>query len=274
MNWALWKKAIADAYGQLLASCLILIVFAWVFVWLTGQVRLGAWTMILDLLPRFVNRILGVSPADLVSLTGRLSLLYLHVVPLLVFMGWAIGRGSHVVSGSIADGTLELLLTMPVWRVSVLVAPSVIAALGTVLLGLSLWFGIWLGLLTVPLEGRTSIWAFLPGTINMVALSFCLLGLTTFLSSLDRDRWRTIWAAGALVLVEMIIKMIARLWEPGAWLAYFSFLTPFEPQTLILMGEKGWTLSLQYNGSLLLLGVLGYVGAGLVLSWRDIPVPR
>ena len=34
MNLAIWKKAVSDAWVQLLISSIILVLFAWVFVWM------------------------------------------------------------------------------------------------------------------------------------------------------------------------------------------------------------------------------------------------
>ena len=105
-------------------------------------------------------------------------------------------------------------------------------------------------------------------------MAFCLAGVTTLLSSCDRNRWRTIWLAGGFFVVSSIVKMVARLWEAGAWLRYLSFLTAFEPQQLILLREEAWSASLAYNAPLLIAGLVAYGAAGAVFCWRDIPVPR
>ena len=72
----------------------------------------------------------------------------------------------------------------------------------------------------------------------------------------------------------LVLKLIARLWEPGAWLRYFSFLTTFEPHQLILMREEAWSASFAYNAPLLTVGLAAYAAAAIILTWRDIPVPR
>ena len=113
---ALWKKAVVDAWVQLAVSCGLLAAFGWLFVWLMSLFKLGAWGALLNLLPDFVQPILGVPLADLATPAGRLSFLYVHVITLLVCLGWAVGRGSDVVSGGISRGTLELVLTLPIRR--------------------------------------------------------------------------------------------------------------------------------------------------------------
>ena len=61
---------------------------------------------------------------------------------------------------------------------------------------------------------------------------------------------------------------------PCPWLAYGSFLSAFDPQRLILLGADGWIVSLRYNGTLLGIGLAGYLAAAIVFSRRDIPVPK
>ncbi len=79
MNSAIWKKALADAWRQLLISAILLALFAWMFVWLQSLIKLGAWVNILNILPDFVEKIAGVPLADLASPQGRLSIIYLHI---------------------------------------------------------------------------------------------------------------------------------------------------------------------------------------------------
>lgn len=271
---ALWKQAVSDAWVQLAASCGVLVLFGWLFVWLMSLFRIGAWAALLQLMPNFVQPLLGVPLADLATAAGRLSFLYVHVITLLVCIGWAVGRGSDAVSGRIARGTLELVLTLPVRRATVLLIPSVVSTVGGALLAGSVWAGSWLGLVTVDLDGVATARQFLPAALNLFALTFCLGGLTTLLSSWDHDRWRTVWLAGGLFVLSAIVEMVSRLWPTGAWLRYATFLSAFEPQRLALMDGGTWLASLRYDGVLAGIGVAGYLAATVVFAVRDIPVAR
>ncbi len=91
MNWALWKKAVSDAGWQLAISSVVLVAFSWLFVWLMGSIQMPAWKTMLDLLPKFLVPMLGVPLAELASRTGQLSILYVHLVTILVCVGWALG---------------------------------------------------------------------------------------------------------------------------------------------------------------------------------------
>ncbi len=274
MNSAIWKKTFWDGWSQFAISVLLLFAFAWLFVWLNTLVNLDLWVKFLDFLPPFAVRLIGIPIQALASAPGRISVIFVHIVPLLILMGWAVGRNSELVSGGIANGTLEVLLTVPVQRIHWIWIPAVVWAVQTCLLVGALWLGLIVGLHVVGTAEKISYQAFQPGVVNLICMTFCLSGITAGLSAADSNRWRTIWLATGIFILATIIKMVARLWEPGAWLAYLSFLSAFEPQLLILVPEEAARLAWIYNGSLLGLGLIGYLVAAVLLTRRDIPVPR
>ncbi len=272
MNAALWRKAIRDAWPHLAASVVLLILFGWCFVWLMSLFRPGMIVAILDYLPRFVEPMVGIPLAKLATAAGRISVLYVHVVTLLVCLGWAIGRGSDVVSGEISRGTMDLLATLPVRRAWIVVSSASVTAVGSLVLAFSIWLGSVLGLATVDIPEVAGPRQFLPGVLNLFAMTFCLAGITALLSACDRSRWRTMLVAGGFFVVSSIVKLVARLWPPGAWLSYLSVLTPFEPQKLILLDpELTRRLAWEYNAVLLTIGLGCYAIAAVVFSRRDLP---
>jgi ABC-2 type transport system permease protein len=214
----------------------------------------------------------GVPLAKLATASGRISVLYVHLVTLLVCLGWAVGRGSDVVSGEISRGTMDLLATLPVRRFWVVVVSAAVTALGAAVLAVSIWGGSLLGMQTVTLPDTVAPQRFLPGVLNLFSMTFCLAGITALVSAWDRSRWRTVLVAGGFFAVSSVVKMIARLWAPGAWLKYLSFLAAFEPQRLILL-DPDTTHSTAWwcNGTLLCLGLGAYALAAIVFSRRDIP---
>ncbi|MBN1394864.1 MAG: ABC transporter permease subunit [Pirellulales bacterium] len=273
MNPALWKKAISDAWLTLAVSATLLILFCWLFVWLMSLFDAGAWGTLLNLLPDFFRPMLGVPLAKLATPAGQLSILYTHLITLLVCVGWALGRGSDSISGEIGRGTMDLLLALPVRRVSVLIVPAVAATAGAAVLAFSVWAGMCLGLLSIEFENPPAPRMFLPGAWNLFAMTFCFTGITALFSSWNRDRWRTILQAGGFFVFSLMVKIVARMWADGAWLGYFSFLSLFEPQELILVPPpSGWS-GLSDDLLLIAIGLVCYAVAALIFWCRDIPPP-
>jgi ABC-2 type transport system permease protein len=275
MNRALWRKAIDDSWLHLAVSCALLLVFGWVFVWLMSQLPPNAFGVVLKWM-NFLKPILQVPIEALATRTGQISVLYVHVVTLLVCVGWALGRGSHSISGEVSRGTLDLLLSLPVWRITVMVAPAAVATLGAALLVAALWCGSSLGIVMINLGEPVSAAAFLPGAVNLFCMVFCLMGITTLISACGRDRWRTIAIGGGFYIFSLIVEVVRRMWKPGWWLKYATFLSAFKPQELILdpQAADGAHPALCYDATLLALGLAAYVLAGIVLSYRDIPAAR
>jgi len=300
MNRAVWRKAIRESRVQVIVSSVLLVLFGWLLVWLMSFIPTLMIRDFLKILPAAMNRFMEASagvPVDQITTNaGRLSILYVHVITMLVCIGWAVGRGSDVVSGEITRGTMDLLLALPIRRVEVVFVSAVVAAVGAMVLAVSVWVGTWIGLATTnpPEEVSPSqfvpgmsmapippppapsqpvdVAIFWPGVFNLAAMTFCLAGLTTLLSSMDHVRWRTIWLAGGLFIVSFAVKMVARLWAPGDWMKYLSFLTAFEPQQLILMENDATRgLAWRYDGTLVTIGLAGYAAAAVIFARRDIP---
>lgn len=274
MNWALWKKAVSESWLLLAAGSGLLFFFAWVFVWFTSLFQVGAFGALLQALPAAVQALFPV-PINLVATpAGQISVVFAHPISMIVCVGWAVGRGSASISGEIGHGTMDLILTLPVRRVSVLLVPAVVTALETALLVGALWAGIGMGLQTVRLASPVPGTVYFHGALNLYAMTFCLTGITALLSAGDQNRWRTMSLAGGLFVVSLLIDLVARVWKSGEWIKYLSFLTAFKPQMLSLAPETLRASPWQYHAVLLILGVLCYVAAALILVYRDIPQPR
>lgn len=273
MMRAVIAKTIRDSLPQFLASCVILFLFAWLFVWLTSLINIGLWATFFDMLPSFVRKLMPVSPKILVTPTGRVSFLFVHIVPMLIFIGWSVGRASQLVSGEIAAGRFEVLLTLPVHRYLWVILPGVLFSVGSFALAASLWLGLWIAAMTVRLPEHLQLMQLLPGAINLAAMAVALAGITAAISALLSNRWNTIGIAALVLVASLILKLVARLWSPGEWMKYLSFLTLFEPQELIFL-SAGTHTPVLYNLGLILIGMVGYAAAAIALSLRDIPVSR
>ena len=177
------------------------------------------------MLPDFAQPLLPVPLAQLATTAGQISVLYVHIVPLLVCVGWAIGQGTDATSGEIARGTMEHLAALPVRRASLLLVPGVVAAAGAVLLAGSLWLGNWLGLATINFPHRPPAAQFLPGAANLAAMVFAFTGMAALVSVWHADRWRAIKLAGGVFVLSSILTITARAWPAAAWLDDLSFLS-------------------------------------------------
>jgi hypothetical protein len=85
--------------------------------------------------------------------------------------------------------------------------------------------------------------------------------------------WLFVWLMSFFVL-SLVLKFVARMWPSGWWINYFSFLSLFQPQELILAPPPDVWPGLRYDVKLALIALLCYAIAGVVFWRRDIPAPR
>jgi beta-exotoxin I transport system permease protein len=273
MNRALWIKSLLEARLLLLALAVLLFAFNWIFVWISSMIELGPFGVFLQTLPPSFEKLSGVPFTSVATSLGRISMAYVDPVVVFAATIWGIGRGSDAVSGEIGRGTMEMLLAQPVRRISVLATQAAVTIGGAALLALAAWLGTCAGVATVKLDDQVSMTAFLPGVVNLFALMLFLAGFSTMVSSWDNYRWRTIGVVGGFYVVELVIKVVARLVAKLEWLMQFTFLGAFEPQALIIDPRQAWAVSLKYDGALVGLGLASYLVAAVVFCNRDLPAP-
>ena len=273
MNRALWIKAVADAWRHLAVSIAFMTLFSWLFVWLMSRFPVGGIGVIIKWLPGFVQSMVGIPLDKVATPVGQVSLIYVHVVTYLICVGWALGRGSDPITGEISRGTMDLILTLPVRRASVVIVPAIVAAIGSVLLSASTLLGTRIGLALVHFDSPVTTAIFVPGAVNLACMTFCLTAITTLISACVRDRWMAFAIGGGFYVVELVVLLVARMW-PADWLFKLTFLSAYEPQRLILGVAPGGHPALRYNSILISIGLACYVLTLLIFNRRDIPGPR
>lgn len=284
MNWALWEKTIREARLLLVASSVLLTGFTWLYVVVMSQFQMPR---VLQNLPswwleKFFLPMMGLSLDKMITSTGQFSMVYVDIVTVAIAVGWAITRGSDIVSGELGRGTMELLLAQPVSRSQVFLSHVAVSLGGAAVLACCIWGGTSLGVLCLqwnPPTDDPEKWqqltaqAFFPGAVNFFFLIFALTGVTSCFSAFDSERWRTIGLGAGFFLVSVLLKVISRLWEPGSWLGYLSFMSAYEPQKLIVLAEDATAMAWQQNGALFLLGLVGFIVAYCQFLRRDLPAP-
>lgn len=276
-NPALWRKAIVEARGMLLATAALMFAFNWIFVWITSMVKLGPMADFIKTLPAGIQNLSGVPVQDLATVAGRIGMAWVDPVVLLTAAVWGISRGSDAISGEIDRGTMEMLLSQPIHRLALLFTKVTTMVVGAALIALACLVGTWCGISFVELEDATSIQWFWPAAINFFALTYFLCGVSTAVSSVDQYRWRTIGVMGAFYTLSLVINVMARMVESLNWLEYITFFGAYEPQGMIayMLREPAtaWGMSLHYNGILLGIGTAAFIFSAVAFTRRDIPAP-
>jgi ABC-2 type transport system permease protein len=142
----------------------------------------------------------------------------------------------------------------------------------------------------VPMHERVNARDFAPGAVNLFCLGVCVAGVTTLASACDRYRWRTIGIISAWFVSQMIFKVLSRAFDSTRFLEWLTIFSAYEPQRLIYIAvsspaynlafqlppadsQPAMTGPLTYYITLLTIGAVGYLAAGVVFHRRDLPAP-
>ncbi len=294
MNLALVKKNLRDSSLLLLACSLWMFFIALVRLWIVSRVDTNRFRQIIEMLPGDFEKLSPVPFEWLITYPGRIALTYDEPVVALCLGIWCVARGSDCVSGEISRGTMEMLLSQPVSRLQVLVTHASVTILGIVIIALSSWVGLYIGIetftvkeevlysFTIPILGteivnplgstyevispmreKVSPVVFGPAVLNFFCLGFFVTGISVLASSWDRYRWRTIGIVVSFIMFSSVIKVLALFVEPASWLMWCSFFTAFEPEVFVAISmespETTWNLFLiNEETGVRELGPLGY----------------
>lgn len=256
LHWALFKKNVLDSMLLWCACAVCMLLFGWVFVIVNAGWDMTSFQAVIELIPEPFQKLAPVPLDQLTSFDSRLAIFFEDPVIYVVLAAWCISRCSDTVSGQVGSGTMEMLLAQPVSRSEVVVTASVVNLLGAVLLALSAWLGLYVGMQTATVESSEGLRGlFVPGVIsilptepqetplhelvnpgyllpalsNFICLGFFLCGMTTLLSAIDRYRWRTIGVAIAIVIINLVFEVVSQALEALSWLQTFTFFRAYEP---------------------------------------------
>jgi ABC-2 type transport system permease protein len=273
MHLALLSKAIREAGWMLLGCCALMYAFHWIFVWLVKLVPEVPFQDILLGLPPAFQNLLGIPVRVAVTPEGRISLAYAEPVVLFLSAAWGVGRGSDVVAGELGRGTMEMLLAQPVRRWALLASQGAVAVAGAAAMSACAVAGTATGLALVAFDREIPLSPYLPEAVNLFALTCCTYGLSVLASSWDRYRWRAIGLVSAVYVVQLIVKLVARVAPHLDWLNWFTFHAAYVPQVLANRPDEAWSLSLRYDGLLLGLGAAAFLIGAVIFCRRDLPAP-
>ena len=162
MKNPLWKKYFSESWLLLLAIGIGLFAFGWFRVTVVCELDTGKFRQIIDLLPSDWRKFASVDFDWIVSYLGRTSTGFDEPMMITLLAGWAIVRGSDVVSGELSRGTMEMLLAQPVCRREVYLRHAKYTVLGLLVLSLMLWLGMSVGVWTASVKESTYPAIYLP----------------------------------------------------------------------------------------------------------------
>lgn len=272
MMFVLYRKLLRDIRWPLFACCLLMGLFAGLWVRVTVQVTtqispfLGLLAMksgfgptfVMDLFFRgpgkLIQTFFGGESIEFVDPQETLSIGPMHPLVQAILCIWAIGRAAGAIAGEIDRGTMELLLAQPIARARIVLTHFLIDLTVIPILCASFLVGLHIGTAIVgtftvdpgvyeavrikppnPLPSYTLDPAKVySGMWNAVALAFAVSGYTMWISSAGRSRVRALGLAIFLTLLQFLVNVIGQLWDGVAFLRPLSVFYYYQPQAINL----------------------------------------
>jgi ABC-2 type transport system permease protein len=262
----LFALAVKRARMLLAATGLLLGAFQVLMVFIASSIKPQAMDQLADLLPPFVQKILGPSVASIMSFSGIACIGYFDLIIVIALIALVTALATLPAS-EIETGVADLILARPLprhWIITRTIALVVFAI--TLMLTLML-AGTWIGLVTFASEIETwpSIGMVVSLAANLGALVFCWGGIAMAFGSASR-RSVAGAATGLLALFMLLLDLVRSIWSPAervAWLSPFHYFLPFD----IVMGQP---LAGENLLVLWAIGMTGFIVAYFLFSQRDI----
>lgn len=213
---------------------------------------------LLDLLPKSFRAFLGGQYVDIFSAHGFLAVGYKHPLTLLVIAGTGIAIASRTPAGDIGTRAMDLVLSHPVARRTVVLA-SLVMLWGTAALAVAgLFLGHTIGIAVFGLDVDDYATRFAPVWVHGWLFAGCIGTIALAVSTRCANRGRAVgWAAG-LVGAFLLLDFGAQLGEPLAWLGYATPFGYYEPARIVAERHVAW-------GDVVALAVASCVAAAAAL---------
>jgi len=252
--------------------------FIWLRLWIVSQIDFQeAIGLFVKVIPDFIQKMLPVPIEVIATIEGRITFSYEELPVGLLVALWTVTRGSECLAGRLGDGTMEMLLSQPVHRLTLVTSHVAVTVLGVGLISLAAWLATAMGIATIAFDEPSSATTYLPAAANLFSVGVFMAGAATLASVLGRSRVQAVALFVSFYVVEITCKILGMLASSMAWLKKLSFLSAYEP-TLITIGLKNepteyWPIFWQYNGLLIGLGIAAIALAATIFCHRDVPAP-
>lgn len=173
-------------------------------------------------MPDAMKAMFGMEGMDYTSPAGYLNTeLFSFLLPF-AFAAFAMGAGSRAIAGEEDRQTLDLLLSTPVTRGSVLLHKVGALVIDITVLSLVLWVSLWLSGLTVSFD--LSAWLLLAASLNCALIGLVFGGIALLWGSWRGGRGAAIGVSAALLVSSYLLNSLAGVvdvLEPIRWMSPF-----------------------------------------------------
>ena len=268
MNFGLMLKAALEIWPTTLmcGSLLFGVEAVLAYVLPTFQSQFSTGMLQIEFVQSLVGAMLGVDASEAGGPQAFMAFPWVHPVVLALIWSHAMICCTRMPVGEIDRGTIDLTLTLPVTRWTVLRSETVVwIAAGTVVLALGM-LGYLVGRSYVAPEARPAVDRTLIVLVNCWCLYLAVGGLAWCVSASFDRRGPAMALVFGILLASFLLNFLGPFWGVAKRLSFLGLLDYYRPLIILRDGTVPW------NNLVVLLSVacVLWIAAGVIFSRRDI----
>jgi ABC-2 type transport system permease protein len=220
----------------------------------------------LEVLPPFIKTALGGEMLRAGNTPGLMAIGYQHPLVLFLYLLFAVGTPTKLLTGEVQKGTMELILSRPTTKTQVYVCASILTLVGMLTLVLVMFLGTVTATKIYDFGEPIPLDLFFRIAINGGLLAGAAGAIALMAAGVLAGRNSSVAVTVAFLVVNYFAWVIAQWWPPMGFL---------KPATLFyyVNGAKlarGWPLDDMAMLATIILG--GTIIGGVVWHRRDLPL--
>ena len=222
----------------------------------------------LDLLPSFIKTALGGEALQVGNTSALIAIGYQHPLVLLLFMLFAVGVPTGLLTGEVEKGTMELILSRSITKTQVYVCAGALTVAGMFALVLVMFFGTFTATRIYHFEEPVSLHPFFRAAINGGLLASAAGAIALLAAAGFRRRSTAVGITTAYLVVNYFVAVIAEWWPRMRFL---------KPATLFqyvngpkIFREPAWPVGDMCVLAAILIGAA--IAGGVIWHRRDLPL--
>jgi ABC-type transport system involved in multi-copper enzyme maturation permease subunit len=218
------------------------LIFALVFVPLIQFLLIDVFTgletkpfldSIMKMMPPQFKMIIGDQFFSSLSVEGAAGFGLNHPVVLTLLIVLITGITSKHIAGAIENGTMEMLLSLPVRRTTLILRLWLISALILVVVVVFALIGLYTGVVIYDHINAQFIDKVLRIGINLFFLMLVFMSFSLMISSFMKESGRASSLSAIVILILYFADILSSLWKPLEFFKPFNIFFYYQPQKLI-----------------------------------------
>jgi len=255
----------------LLAWCLIAF---WIFLMqiaVCGIVhdneKVKAFLQYIDMLPSFIKAFMGGDVLQVGNIAGLISIGYQDPLVLILYMLYAVGVPTALLTGEVQRGTMELILSQQATKTQIYICAGLITVVGMYALVVVMFLGTVAATNLYDFEQEVPFYSFFKLAVNGGILASAVGGIALLAAACFR-RGTAVGVTVAYLVVNYFAEMIAEWWPRMKWLEPITLFNYVDEAKIFT--QSTWPLSDMCV--LISILVVSTIAGGVIWSRRDLPL--